>query len=181
MDPGEIGMSKNINRLINALLAIFILVTLILTAFVGYLHFTGTKAFAVQSGSMSPAFEKGDAVFVRPVAAEELQVGDIITVVSPKGDRAFTHRITRFDNQRTKVFTKGDKNQSEDPMPTDIGLVAGRYVFSLPKLGLVSETIGSKTFLALLASSVAAVILIGALSSLYKDKKGGGKNAAKKA
>ncbi len=181
MDPGEIGMSKNVNRFLSALLALFILITLAFVASVGYLHFSGLKGFAVISPSMEPEILEGDAVFVKATPAEELQVGDIITVVSPKGDRAFTHRISRFDNNKSKVFTKGDKNQSEDPMPTDISLVAGKVVLVVPKLGLISETIGSKIFLALLASLVAAVILIGTLSSLYKDRKGGGKHAAKKA
>ncbi|NLP49034.1 MAG: signal peptidase I [Clostridiales bacterium] len=174
-------MSKSLNRFLNVLLAIFILITLALTGFVGYLHFSGLKGFAVISPSMEPEILKGDAVFIRFTEVEELQVGDIITVVSPKGDRAFTHRITRFDSKKTKVYTKGDKNQSEDPMPTDISLVAGKVAFSLPKLGYLSETIGSKVFLALLASSVAALILISSLLSLYKDRKGGKKNGKKQA
>ena len=99
------------------LFAVFVAITLLLAFFVGFLLLTGTKAFAVESNSMSPVINKGDAVFVRSVAARDLRENDIISVKTNDNSGVFTHRIVKIDTENSLVFTKGDANQSRDPKP----------------------------------------------------------------
>ncbi len=169
----------NKHRFFNILFAVFTVFTVLLTGFIGFLFITHTKAYAVQSGSMSPAFNKGDAVFIRSVEAIELQTGDIITVKTPDDSSFFTHRITRFDEDKTVVYTKGDSNKSEDPMPADITLVAGRVYFSIPYIGMLSAAAQSKMFLITLAITVVLLTAIRLIVTRYKNKNGGGAHAAK--
>lgn len=169
----------NKHRLLNILLICFTAITVLLAGFIGFLTFTQTKVFTVQSGSMSPALMINDAVFVRPVNTEELRAGDIITVKTPDGSRSFTHRITRIDTEKALVYTKGDANKSEDPMPADMSLVAGRVLFSVPYLGLLSALVQNRIFLISLA--ILAALLAGArmILTARKNKNGGGTDAAK--
>lgn len=168
----------NKQRLANILLACFTAVTVLLAGFIVFLTLTHTKAFSVQSGSMSPAFNKGDAVFVRPADTGSLREGDIITVKTPDGTRYFTHRITRVEPENNAVYTKGDANKSEDPMPADMSLIAGKVWFSVPYLGLPAGLMQDRLFLIILALS--ASLLAGArmIITVRKNKKGGGKDAA---
>jgi signal peptidase I len=169
----------NKRNIFNILLAGFTAVTVLLAGFIIFLTVTHTKAFTVQSGSMNPAFDKGDAVFVRPADAENLAAGDIVTIKTPDGSRYFTHRITRFNLERTVVFTKGDSNISEDPMPADISLVAGKVWFSIPYLGVLSAAVQNRLFLIVLASSAAILAAVRTIATAKKKKDGGGADAAK--
>ncbi len=169
----------NRKRLLNLLLACFTAITILLAGFIGFLTFTHTKVFTVQSGSMSPAFNKGDAVFTRPVNTADLQAGDIITVKTPDGSRHFTHRVTRVEPDKNLVYTKGDANRSDDPMPADMSLVAGKVWISIPYLGFLSSAVQSRTFL--IALAILVILIAGTRMALgaRKNRDGGGTDAAK--
>lgn len=167
------------HKLASALFILFTAVTFLLVGFIGFLMVTHTQPYAVQSDSMAPEFRKGDAVFARRMETADLRAGDIVTVRSSDGSRTFTHRITRIDKGKALIYTKGDNNPSEDSMPADISLVAGRVWFSLPYLGTVSAAVQSKTVLILLALIAVLLVFVRVvISAIKKTKKGGGKNAA---
>ena len=65
----------------NILFNILAIVTVIAVVFVGFNLISGAKGYAVSSPSMKDTLNVGDIVFVKPVAFEELQVGDVVTVV----------------------------------------------------------------------------------------------------
>ena len=169
----------NKKRFSNILLACFTAMTILLAGFIGFLTFTHTKVFTVQSGSMSPAFNKGDAVFVRPADTAQLRAGDIITVKTPDGSKYFTHRITRVEPEENLVYTKGDANKSDDPMPADMSLVAGKVWISVPYLGFLSAAVQNRMFL--IALAILAILAAGTRMALTarKNKDGGGTDAAK--
>lgn len=166
------------HKLAAVLLICFTVITFLLAGFIGFLTVTHTKAYAVQSDSMQPAFGKGDVVFIRAVETADLRAGDVVTVQSTDGSMAFTHRITRVDKGKNLIYTKGDNNPGDDTMPADMSLVEGRVWFSLPFLGTVSAALQSRVFLISLA--VIAILLVAARGILrrIKTKKGGGMNAA---
>ena len=171
----------NKKRLLNILLACFSTVTVLLAGFIIFLTVTHTKAFTVQSGSMSPAFNKGDAVFVRPVNTKDLKPNDVVTIQTPDATRSFTHRITRLDPEKSLVYTQGDANKSEDPMPADMSLVAGKVWFSVPYIGLLAGVVQSRIFLIIMAIMVTLLIglrMLLTMPKLKKNKKGGGEDAA---
>lgn len=167
------------HKLFTALFICFSLVTFFLAGFIGFLTLTHTKGYSVQSNSMAPEFGAGSVVFVRRVKAEDLREGDIVTVHATNESMAFTHRIKRIDRDNSLIYTKGDNNSSEDPMPTDISLVVGRVWFSLPFLGSIAAVMQSRMFLVSLA--LIAMLLVAArttLTMVKKYKEGGGKDAA---
>ena len=173
------GLIMKKHRILSTLFICFSLITFFLAGFIGFLALTHTKGYSVQSNSMAPEFGAGSVVFVRSVQAEDLREGNIVTVQSTNGSMAFTHRIARIDREKSLVYTKGDNNPSEDPMPADMSLVVGRVWFSLPLLGTVSAVMQSRMFpvtLAIIAMMLVATRFI--LTMIKKHRKGGGKDAA---
>ncbi len=171
----------NKQRLLNILLACFSTVTVLLAGFIVFLTLTQTKAFTVQSGSMSPEFNKGDAVFVRPVSTEDIKAKEIVTIQTPDGSKFFTHRITRVDREKSLVYTQGDANKSEDPMPADMSLIAGKVWFSVPYIGLLAGIVQNRMFLivfAIMVTLLMGVRMLLTIPKFKKNKKGGGEDAA---
>ncbi|MEI6580264.1 MAG: S26 family signal peptidase, partial [Eubacteriales bacterium] len=68
----------------------FTILTLLLVGFICFLIVTHTKTFAVESDSMSPTINKGDAVFIRSLNPQELRAGDVVTVKFTDNSGAFT-------------------------------------------------------------------------------------------
>lgn len=166
------------NKIARLLFIGFTVLTVLLVCFIGFLTVTHTKAYAVQSNSMSPAINKGDAIFIRSVKTEDLRSGTIVTVRTNDASGVFTHRITRVDTQNSLIYTKGDNNVDEDPMPSEISNIIGRILFRIPYIGSISLAVQNKTFVILIASAAIILISASAVLSRKKAKDGGGKNAA---
>lgn len=95
---------------------------------------------AVASSSMSPALERGDLVWVKPVDPTALAVGDIVVVRVPGyiQDRygyppLLVHRVSQVDTStgRPLYRLKGDRNSGEDPFtvrPEDVRGAVGKVV-----------------------------------------------------
>jgi len=155
----------------NVFFNILAIVTVIAVAFVAFNLVTGTKGYAVTSNSMADKLVRGDAVFSRSVSFEELKVGDIITV--RVGDAGyFTHRVVKIDSENRAVTTKGDANNSDDPMETKESDIVGKMRYSFPFIGyfsiIFSGAAGMKIIIIL---AVVAVVLIALNSILSKNKK----------
>jgi signal peptidase I len=169
----------NKNKLAKAGFSVFTAITLLLVCFIGFLAVTQTKPYAVVTDSMSPAINKGDAVFTRRVNPSELRTGDIVTVNFNDGSGSFTHRIVRIDTKKSLIYTKGDNSPNQDPKPSAFSQIVGRMWFSVPLLGSLSMALGSKNFLVSIA--IIAVLLVSAriiITARKKAKAGGGKDAA---
>ncbi len=101
----------------------------------------GLSPMIVVTKSMDPTIAGGDMIVVRKVPAEELRVGDVISFFDPRdgaGKAVTTHRITKISQRKdgTYVFrTKGDANNSEDPLPVTGDKIVGRYRLTIPLLG----------------------------------------------
>lgn len=98
--------------------------------------FLGIKPLVFQSGSMSPSIKTGALALARTVPAQQLEVGDVVSVTNPSGVRV-THRVTSlepFDDGEVSMTMRGDANAAEDPMPYLIG-EADRVFFHVNGLG----------------------------------------------
>ena len=97
----------------------------------------GVRPLVVYSGSMSPAIPTGSIVLVKPVRAESLNIGDVISVSTQEGGQLVTHRIqTKVLVDGRVVFqTKGDANKFPDPQPFFVENAAGKVVLDVPLLG----------------------------------------------
>lgn len=100
----------------------------------------GLTPMVVLSGSMSGEqeghIEVGDLIFVTPVSAQELKVGDVIAFMS--GQTTVTHRITAIttgEDGQLEFTTKGDANNTPDTQPVTEAQLVGRYWFRIPKAG----------------------------------------------
>ena len=97
---------------------------------------------AVLSGSMSPTFNRGDAVIVEKLnnrEKDELKVGDIIQFVS--GTKFVVHRIIDISNDENgnKLFiTKGDHNNAADVGSVSLENIKGKVSFYIPLIGYPS-------------------------------------------
>ncbi len=97
---------------------------------------------AVLSGSMSPTFNRGDAVIINKLTKQEkneLKKGDIIQFIS--GTKYVVHRIYRVTNDEygNKAFiTKGDHNNAPDSDKVSLDNVIGKVSFSIPLIGYPS-------------------------------------------
>ena len=81
--------------------------------------FLGVTPLVVRSGSMAPTFSTGALALSRSVPADELQVGDIVSVVGAD-DVRITHRVAALapaGGDTTAVTLRGDANDVDDPAP----------------------------------------------------------------
>jgi signal peptidase I len=100
---------------------------------------TGSVPLTVLTGSMSPTYDPGSVVVVRPTPVDELRIGDAITFQERSGDpRVVTHRIVSisFAADGTRRFvTRGDANGAVDPEPVREVQVRGKVWYSVPYAG----------------------------------------------
>lgn len=100
------------------------------------------QPIAVVSGSMSPTFNRGDAVVVRKLSDSEkdkLKIGDVIQFVS--GTKYVIHRIYDITNDEygNKQFvTKGDHNNAPDITKANMQDVKAKVSFIMPYIGYPS-------------------------------------------
>lgn len=186
MDSGvAVSEGKNNSRsgekmksgIYNTLLVLFTLITLFLVGFILTLRFTDSTVLSVQSGSMSPVFNEGDAIVIRRTATDQLKAGDIVTVQTPDKSRSFTHRIIRVDFEEGLVYTGGDALKSEDPMPADISLVIGKYWFKIPFLGSFSQKMNMRFLPIILAMILVALTAVRSVLTIINKRKAGEKDA----
>ncbi|UTR05777.1 signal peptidase I [Alkalihalobacillus sp. LMS6] len=100
----------------------------------------GYTSFTVLSNSMEPTFHAGDVIIIEQ--NEDVRNGDVVTYMTPER-RLFTHRIVGEAREDGKTFytTKGDNNSIEDRLPIVDEQIVGVHRFTIPKIGLISESI----------------------------------------
>ena len=89
----------------------------------------------VRSGSMAPSMPVGSLVLTRPVAADQVEPGDVVSVVRTDG-RRITHRVVAAEGSGAlrRLTTQGDANAAPDPESVTAGTVE-RVVLTAPGLG----------------------------------------------
>lgn len=132
---------------------------------------------SVQSGSMVPAFYKGDLVVVKSVPNDGYRVGDVITFANPRNEnQTITHRVQSIlpadDMQPQRFVTKGDANIAADS-PIYGRKIVGKVTTGIPYLGYGFDFVRQPIGLLLLIY-VPALIVIAAeirrLSKYYKEQ-----------
>jgi len=154
---------RNIAAILVSLIGVFVLVMLT----------SGAKGFAVQSDSMAPRFKRGDVVFVRRAAFENLAVGDIISAHFPDGEGVFTHRITAIDPEERTIRTRGDHTLSDDPLTTKESDIIGKLWFTLPYVGYVSIAMESRTPIYICLGAAIVLIMTRIVLTARKTKSRG--------
>ncbi len=109
------------------------------------------NAYVVLSGSMIPTIQVKDIVVTKKIAESRLEIGDIITFISPDprwGGISVTHRIidVYYDEAKgTHTYkTKGDYNNIADAVPVPNENILGKVILKVPKLGYIQDVLASK-------------------------------------
>lgn len=104
----------------------------------------------VLSGSMEPAFQRGDILFLNN-AVEQVGVGDVVVFKIKDRDIPIVHRILKVhqedenDSSKVELLTKGDNNRVDDRglyAPGQLWLerqdILGKAVGTLRYVGMVT-------------------------------------------
>lgn len=98
--------------------------------------FLGITPLVFRSGSMAPTITTGALGLARPVAADQLEVGDIVSVID-SSDVRITHRVTGVEpvgDHSVRITMRGDANNTQDPGPYVVREV-DRVFFHINSLG----------------------------------------------
>ena len=106
---------------------------------------TGATPLTVLTSSMEPGLAPGTIVIVRPVAANELRIGDVVTYQMVSGDaKVVTHRIfsIRSSSAGSRSFiVRGDSNSAPDDDPVLAEQIQGRLWYAVPYVGYINNVI----------------------------------------
>lgn len=129
----------------------------------------GWRVDTVFSGSMEPHLEVGGVAVTRPVEAEEIRVGDIITFYSPLSEELTSHRVIAVEGGSSFYFrTQGDTNESADPFVVPPQSVVGKVCFHIPYLGYAAQFIKTPLGLLLTLCLPGLIIIIMELVNIWR-------------
>ncbi len=133
------------------------------------------NAYVVLSGSMLPTIRVKDVVVTKKIPEEELEIGDIITFISPDprfGGISVTHRIIDKIYDETdgiyKYRTQGDNNNIADSVPVPNANILGKVILKIPKLGFIQDVLSSKGGLIILVLIPCLAILSYDIMKIFK-------------
>ena len=104
---------------------------------------TGSTPMTVLTKSMEPTYPPGTLVIVKPVAAEDIRIGDAITYQIASGKpEVVTHRVVSIisssDGDR-RFITQGDNNAVPDALAVRPVQIRGEVWYAIPWLGYVNS------------------------------------------
>jgi signal peptidase len=125
-----------IARLLDVILAAFILVVAATAAIDTILPLTGHQVVIITGGSMEPAIPIGSIVIEERPIVGALEPGDVASFKLASGT-TITHRVTRTIARADGTWyeTKGDANASPDPVLIPASATQGRVLVGIPFLG----------------------------------------------
>jgi len=96
---------------------------------------------AVLSGSMEPVLGVGGLVIIKPVDAQHVNAGDVISFKIPDIETPICHRVIDITKVDGRLFfqTKGDANEEPDMNPVPAEAVSGKEVFYIPYVGNIAR------------------------------------------
>ena len=128
----------------------------------------GWRLDAVYSGSMEPELNVGGIVITRPVAAEYIAVGDIITFYCPLNEKLTSHRVIAVEENSSSQFrTKGDANEDADPFVVPAENVVGKVCFHIPYLGYATQFVKTPLVLLLTLGLPGLIIIIMEMRNIW--------------
>lgn len=136
---------------------------------------TDYEGYYVSSDSMSPAINKGDLVFTKPVQFENVKVGDVLTFTKQGSEKWFSHRVIEINTTEKSFKTKGDHNNVKDPGYTSFDAVVGRVEKKIPFVGFLPLALSAswgKVILVLVYVLYIAVEVENTASKRRKKKEG---------
>jgi signal peptidase I len=138
----------------------------------------GASLVTFRTGSMAPTMPTGTAAIAVRVDAEDIRVGDVLTVQRPD-QLPITHRVTRTEDGgggTVVVQLQGDANAVPDPEPYRL-TEAMKIVLPMPGLGMVVLLMQTPLFLGA-ATLLVAGLMFWAFWPARSDDQGDAMDAA---
>ena len=139
------------------------LAVLLLTAAISHLiPATGRQTYIIRGGSMEPTIPLGSVIAVRPVSADRVAVGDIVTLRTLDGV-VVTHRVTGVitaPDGTLSLATKGDANAFGDTPDWPAQALVGRVDLWIPYAGYLMAFVATVPGLLALLCSMATLLLL---------------------
>ena len=162
-------MKKTISKLISTTATIIIVLIILTLVPLTVPKVFGIKLYGIMTESMSPKYNVGGVVYVRSVEASSIEVDDVITYRTGRGDESVTHRVISIEGDR--FVTKGDANNTADPNKVLFGQLVGKVVFYVPYLAKVSDYVGTtKGLLSAFCVILICILMWLGAGILAKDK-----------
>jgi signal peptidase len=124
---------------------VILFVSAVVTIAVLVPRLTGATPYVVLTGSMQPQMPPGTLVVVKPVDADEITTGTVLTYQLESGKpTVVTHRVTSVgvDGKGELRFgTKGDANKEPDTRQVLPVQIKGERWYYVPYLGYVTSVI----------------------------------------
>lgn len=131
-------------------------------------HF-GWRVDTVFSGSMEPQLKVGGVVVTRPVGAEDIKVGDIITFHSPLNEELISHRVIAVEDEASLHFrTKGDVNEDADLFVVPAQNVVGKVCLHIPYFGYVTQFVKTPLGLLLTLCLPGLIIIVMEMRNIWR-------------
>jgi signal peptidase len=134
----------------------------------------GATPYTIVSGSMRPAMPPGTMVVVRPVDADQVRVGDVVTYQLRSGEpQVVTHRVVSvgIDGKGSRIFrTQGDANDVADRGWVTAAQLKGLRWYAVPHLGRVVNLLGGSQRHMVL-TGLAGILLVYAAYMFASDRR----------
>ena len=162
---------QNLKRISTAASWTAVLLCLLVAGLVGFGKLQGYELLSVQSDSMRPVINTGDAVLADQ-SQRIPQPGDIVSYASPKDPTVIlTHRVVSFDGQKGIFIAQGDNTSAPDPA-APVRNIVGTVRYSVPWAGAMLDFFRSPVGLILALYVPAAGIIIGEIRRLSQHFSG---------
>ena len=121
-----------------------VVIAFVIVGWVVFSALTGATLLTFKTGSMAPTMPQGALAVAIPVTADELEVGDVVTVERGPGELPVTHRVVQIrlpgpevidpPASARELILQGDDNASPDARPYHVSQ-ARRVVLAVPRAG----------------------------------------------
>jgi len=148
------------NRIENALLNVLAVGGVVCIGLVIAAFFFNISLILFKTGSMSPTIPQGSLSVVKRISADEIKVGDVVTVDREEGELPVTHRVIAVHPQRpgeALIEMQGDANPNPDPGPYRVTEVR-KVLWSIP--GAASTIVWFSDPLILAGLTIGAALLV---------------------
>ena len=136
-------------------------------------RFFGCQIYSVVSGSMEPSIPVGSLVYIKAVAPEDVQEGDVAAFYGAVDSASIiTHRVVENRTFMGELITKGDANQEEDINPVSYEQFIGRVEHSFPRLGALAELFTSHVGKIAAGGLIGAAVLLHLLANVLEWEPG---------
>lgn len=135
----------------------------------------GATPLTVLTGSMEPTLPAGTVVVVKPIAAADIAIGDVLTYqIEPGRPEVVSHRVVQVLSVSDGTFqfiTQGDNNTAADVEPVLAEQVKGVVWYNVPYVGWITTDVLGKYRDVLIPATGLALLLfaVGTVLSTVRD------------